>query len=166
MESPSHVPDRSAPLQEPATITRWLALVLDDLVTVPGTSIRVGLDPVLSLVPWLGTSAGTVLSVATVLDGIRLRMPLPVLARMGANILVDWLIGLVPFLGAFGDVAFRANRRNLRLLRRTVEDREQVRRASVHYWLAAIGIVVGTLVVTLVLAGLLVAWTVGQLARA
>ena len=100
----------------------------------------------------------------SIIDAIRLRAPLPVLARMGANYLIDWLIGLIPIVGALGDVAYRSNRRNLRLLNRTIADREQVRKASVQYWIAAAAILVGVLVVALVLGIWLLAWLWNALA--
>lgn len=152
--------------QTPAKATRFLTLLLDDVATVPGTNIRIGIDPLLSLIPGVGSSVGAVLSATVIVDAVRLRAPLPVLARMGANHLIDWLIGMVPVLGAFGDVAFRANRRNLRLLNRTIADREQVRHASVQYWIAAAVIVVGVLVIALVLGVAALVWLWKALAGA
>lgn len=137
---------RAALPAEPAKLTRLLAHVLDDAVRVPGTEIRVGLDPLLSLVPWGGTTVGALFGTVMMVDAVRLRTPLPVLARMGVNYLIDWAIGLVPYLGALGDVAWRANRRNLALVNRVIADREQVRRATVRYFLAAGAVVVGLVV--------------------
>ncbi|MDU7359745.1 MAG: DUF4112 domain-containing protein [Propionibacteriaceae bacterium] len=139
---------------------------LHDAFTIPGTKIRVGLDPVLSLIPGAGTTSGAVLATSVIIDAIRLRAPLPVLARMGANYLFDWLIGMVPVLGAVGDLAFRANRKNLRLLNRTIADREQVRHAGVKYWIAAAGILVGILLIALVLGIGALVWLWNALATA
>lgn len=149
---------RQEPPSTPAKATRFLTHVLDDMATVPGTNIRIGLDPVLSLIPGVGSSVGAMLATSVIIDAIRLRAPLPVLARMGANYLIDWLIGLIPVVGALGDVAYRSNRRNLRLLNRTIADREQVRHASVRYWIAAAAILVGVIVVALVLGIWLLVW--------
>lgn len=121
---------------KPAKMTRALSYVLDDLVQVPGTQIRVGVDPVLSLVPWAGTAVGAVFGGAIMADAVRMRAPVSVIARMGANSLLDWLLGMVPFAGAFFDAAFRANKKNLKLLNRAIENRELVRQASVKYWVA------------------------------
>ena len=128
---------------EPAQLTRLLTLLLDDVATVPGTNVRFGVDPFLSLLPGGGSTIGTAVGVVVVADAIRLRAPIPVLLRMGFNHVIDWLIGLVPVLGVFGDVAWRANRRNMRLLNRTIAEREQVRKATVLYWITAIAILVG-----------------------
>ncbi|RRD47030.1 DUF4112 domain-containing protein [Tessaracoccus sp. OH4464_COT-324] len=148
----------------PLLFSRGLTNVLENAVTIPGTDIRVGLDPVLSLVPWVGSSAGLLLGSAMMADAVRLRMPLPVLARMAANHLIDWAIGAVPVLGFFGDIAWRANSRNYRLLERTIADREQVRKASVRYWLAAAAIIGGVLLGTLLLTVWVLTKLLGALA--
>lgn len=127
---------------------------------VPGTRFRVGLDPMLTLVPWAGTAVGSVFGAALVLDAIRLRMPLPVLLRMFANWAIDWAVGGVPYLGAIFDAAWRSNSRNLRLLHRTIEDRAQVRRASLLYWAAAISIPVAMAALMLLLPTVLLLWFV------
>lgn len=131
----------AVPLESPAKLTRAMSYVLDDLVQLPGTQIRVGVDPVLSLVPWAGTAVGAVFGGAIVADAIRLRAPLPVIARMGANSLLDWTLGMIPFVGAFFDAAFRANKKNLKLLNRSIENRELVRQASVKYWIGVAALV-------------------------
>lgn len=154
------------PPEQPAQLTRLLTHLLDDMVTIPGTNYRMGLDPVLSLVPGAGTTVGTVFGVVMMSDAIRLRMPIPVLARMGVNYVIDWLIGLIPFLGAFGDLAWRANRRNLKLLNRTIVAREQVRKASLTYFIAAAAVLVGGLLVILVLTALLIGWAWSNLSAA
>lgn len=121
----------------PAKMTRAFSYVLDDLIQVPGTKIRVGVDPLLSLVPWAGTAVGTAFGGVVLVDALRLRAPMPVIARMVGNSILDWLLGLVPFVGALFDIGFRANKKNLKLLNRTIENRELVHRASVKYWITA-----------------------------
>lgn len=102
-------------------LSRQLAKVMDDAVTVPGTRIGLGLDAVIGLVPGIGDAVGSALSSVIVRDAIRARVPMVVLARMGWNLIVDALLGLVPGVGDVADVAHRANRKNLRLLIREVE---------------------------------------------
>ncbi len=103
------------------TLSRQLARVMDDAVTVPGTRIGVGLDAVIGLVPGIGDAVGSALSGVIVRDAVRARVPMVVLARMGLNLVIDALLGLLPGLGDLLDVAHRANRKNLRLLLREVE---------------------------------------------
>jgi hypothetical protein len=101
--------------------SRQLAVLMDDAVTVPGTRFGIGLDAVIGLVPGVGDFVGSALSGVIVRDAIRARVPMPVLARMGLNLVLDALLGLVPGIGDLIDVAHRANRKNYRLLLHEVE---------------------------------------------
>lgn len=132
----------SSPPPKPAQMTRTFSYILDDLVQVPGTKVRIGVDPFLSFIPWAGTAMGAAFGSVVMADAIRLRAPLPVLLRMGTNSLLDWALGMIPFVGAFFDVAFRANKMNLKLLNRTIENRELVRKASIRYWIGVAALVV------------------------
>ena len=100
------------------TLSRQLARVMDDAVTVPGTRIGVGLDALIGLLPGIGDAVGSALSTVIVRDAVRARVPMTVLARMGLNLVIDALLGLVPGVGDLLDVAHRANRKNVRLLHR------------------------------------------------
>lgn len=107
-------------------LSRRLAKVMDDAVTVPGTRFGVGLDAALGLLPGIGDAVGSALSTVIVRDAILARVPMVVLARMALNLVIDALLGLVPGVGDLLDVAHRANRKNLHLLLREVE-REPLR---------------------------------------
>ncbi|WP_374455845.1 DUF4112 domain-containing protein [Nocardioides sp.] len=102
-------------------LSRQLAKVMDDAVTVPGTRFGVGLDAVLGLLPGIGDAVGSALSTVIVRDAILARVPMVVLARMALNLVVDALLGLLPGVGDLLDIAHRANRKNLHLLLREVE---------------------------------------------
>lgn len=95
---------------------RFWADWLDNRFRIPGTEVRFGLDPVLSLVPGLGDLASPVFTVALLVEGLRRRVPKVILTRMAANALLDALIGAVPVAGNVGDIFWRANTRNLALL--------------------------------------------------
>jgi hypothetical protein len=97
---------------------RSWADLLDSRFRIPGTEVRVGLDPVLSLVPGLGDLASPVFTVALLVEGLRRRVPKVILTRMAANALLDAAIGAVPVAGNVGDIFWRANTRNLALLER------------------------------------------------
>lgn len=97
---------------------RQLADLLDSRFRVPGTQIRFGLDPVLSLVPGIGDLASPAYTVALLVQGLYQGVPKVVMIRMLGNALVDALIGAIPLAGAVGDIFFRANTRNLALLDR------------------------------------------------
>lgn len=130
-------------------LSRRLARLMDDLVTVPGTRVGLGLDALIGLIPGIGDLVGSTLSGAIVYDSVRLRVPVPVLARMGWNLLVDALLGLVPVGGDLLDVAHRANRKNLRLLEKDLLEHPERRAPTVGYVLAAVALVVLPLVLGL-----------------
>jgi hypothetical protein len=102
-----------------------LAHLLDEQFRIPGTSVRFGLDGVIGLVPGLGDMATTLVSLYVVARARDLGVPIGVLARMVGNILIDTVVGAIPVLGDVFDVAFKANRRNLDLLRRALAKQDR-----------------------------------------
>lgn len=92
--------------------------MLDDLVAVPGTSLRVGLDPVIGLIPVVGDLIGAAFGAWVIAEAARFRLPRIVLARMVVNLLLDLGIGAIPLIGDVYDVAMRSNARNMALFRR------------------------------------------------
>lgn len=98
-----------------------LAKLLDGAFTVPGTQIRFGLDSIVGLVPGIGDLVTTVMSSYIVFEARRLGLPRWKIARMIANVALDTTVGAVPLVGDVVDVFFRANRRNLRIIRDHLE---------------------------------------------
>jgi len=94
-----------------------LARTLDSAVRIPGTSIRIGADAALNLIPGLGTLAAKGLAGYLIWEARRLGVPTRTLLRMVGNVGLDAAISAVPVLGWFGDVFWRANARNIALLR-------------------------------------------------
>jgi hypothetical protein len=78
---------------------------------------RFGLDPVLGLIPGLGDVVSLVLSFYLIWIGIQLKLPTEHIDRMVRNILIDFVIGIIPFVGEVGDFVFKANTKNLRILK-------------------------------------------------
>jgi hypothetical protein len=109
---------------------RALARALDSAIRVPGTKIRIGLDPVLGLVPGAGDIAGAMLSAYIVLIAVNKGTPRPVIWRMLGNIAVDTALGTVPVLGDLFDVAYKSNMRNVDLLERYAIEPAAVERRS------------------------------------
>ncbi len=105
-----------APALKRAAQIRTLARLLDSAVRVPGTSVRIGADSIIGLVPVVGDLAGAALSGYIVLSSARLGVPASTLVRMLINIGVDTVVGSVPVLGDMFDVGWRANLRNADLL--------------------------------------------------
>lgn len=138
------------------TMSRTLARFTDDLIRVPGTDFGIGADAVVGLIPGVGDLIGTGLSSAIMVDAVRQRVPLPVLARMGANLLIDTGLGFVPVAGDALDVVHRANRKNYRLLEQCVAQGRRVDVSAKGYVGLAVAMVVGFVLVSLVLIGLLI----------
>jgi hypothetical protein len=138
---------------------------MDDLVRIPGTRQGVGLDALIGLVPGFGDLAGSGISGFIMAAAVRARVPVPVLARMAWNLLVDALLGLVPVVGDVLDVAHRANRRNYRLLEAAVAANPDPGPPTVGYLVAAVALTVVPFLVTIALGVvvlfLLLGWITG-----
>ena len=91
---------------------------MDEGFRVPGTRFRIGLDPILGLLPGLGDAAGALLGSAILVAAIRQRVPKLTLVRMAANIGLDATLGSIPLIGDAFDAVWKANTRNLDLLER------------------------------------------------
>ena len=100
-----------------------LATLLDTAFVIPGTNIRFGIDAMMGLVPGIGDAITTAMSLYIVHEARQLGAPRHLIARMLANVALDGVVGAVPFLGDAFDVMWRANRRNMTLLRNYL-DRE------------------------------------------
>lgn len=105
--------DRRAALDRVERLAYWL----DDRFRIPGTNIRFGLDGLIGLVPGAGDGLTSLASIWLVAQVRAMGVPRRLVARMCINIVIDFLIGLIPLLGDVFDIAFRANRRNLDLAR-------------------------------------------------
>jgi hypothetical protein len=95
----------------------WLATLFDTAFVIPGTNIRFGAEALLRLVPGIGDAAASALSLYLLLEASRLGLPRLLLARMLLNVALEAGVGAVPVAGDAFDVFFRANRRNIALLR-------------------------------------------------
>ena len=98
-----------------------LSILLDTALVIPGTNFRFGSDAVIGLFPGIGDVITTALAGYIVYEAHRLGAPRRILARMIANVALDGMVGAVPLAGDVLDVMFRANRRNMRLLRGWLE---------------------------------------------
>jgi hypothetical protein len=111
------LPPRATPeVRSPARL-EVIADLLDSRWRIPGTGIRFGADALLSLLPGLGPVVSTAISGYLIWEARRLGVSTGTVLRMIGNVGLDGLISAVPVAGAVGDVFFRANRRNMALLR-------------------------------------------------
>ena len=98
-----------------------LARLLDVAFILPGTKVRNGIDGIIRLIPVIGDLFATAFSLWLVREARALGAPWHVTARMLGNVAVDGVVGMVPLAGDAFDVLFRANMRNVRLLRRWLD---------------------------------------------
>ena len=94
-----------------------VAALMDDAFEIPIVGYRVGLDPIIGLIPGGGDWASWFVSVYIFWEATRMGAPLKILVAMAGNIGVDLLGGYVPVFGDAFDFAFKANRRNVDMLR-------------------------------------------------
>jgi len=140
---------------------RKLTRLLDTAIVVPGTSFRIGLDPILGLIPGLGDLVSPLFALAVLWQARDLGVPRVVQLRMVFNVAIDALLGAVPFVGDLFDFVWKANHRNMALLDRHATGR---RRASAGDWLFVAGmtaIVITVALVPFVIAG----WAIGAIGR-
>ena len=95
--------------------------LLERAVRIPGTRQQIGLDVVLDLVPFAGSTAAAVLGAYMAWEARNLGMSKWQMTRMAGNVGVDWLLGLIPWIGAIPDFFFRSNTRNLRIIKRHLD---------------------------------------------
>jgi hypothetical protein len=93
----------------------WQRL-LDTAFRVPGTGIRVGWDPIIGLVPWVGDAVTALFGSVIIIHAYHLRLPRIVQLRMLINIAIDAAIGMVPLVGDVADVFWKSHARNFALL--------------------------------------------------
>jgi hypothetical protein len=137
-----------------------LAWWLDSSIVVPGTRFRIGLDALIGLVPGIGDLVGTALSAYIVAAAARRGLPGSVLLRMAFNVGLEAIVGAVPILGDLFDAAWKANQRNVALLRQYAAVPRRARTQSrlvVGLWLVVL-LVIAAVFVLLVYAVMRWAW--------
>ena len=97
---------------------RWWAELLDSRFRIPGTNIRFGIDPILSLIPGLGELSSPLFTMVLLAHALQLGLPKVVVIRMVLNALIDAAVGALPVVGSVADMFWRASTANLALLER------------------------------------------------
>jgi hypothetical protein len=153
-----------SPRRDPAADRIWLARVLADLLdqrfTIPGTSIRFGLDPIIGLIPGIGDLVSNLTGSVILFLAAQLGLPKIALLRMAMNIAINAAIGSIPGFGDVFSIWFRSNVKNAALLERYARGR--TRRGSTADWLFVSAIVAALLLLTIA-AALAILWLFKQL---
>jgi hypothetical protein len=106
--------------------------ILERMFVIPGINKPVGLDVILDLVPGIGTISAAVLGSYIAWEARNLGLSKWQVARMGGNIGIDMLLGAIPWIGAIPDFFFRSNTRNLRIIKRHLDEHHPHTRTIEH----------------------------------
>lgn len=101
-----------------------IAELMDNRFSIPGTGIRFGLDAVLGLVPGVGDTATILVTLYLTALARRHKLPKNLIAQMYRNAAIDWGIGLVPLAGDIFDIGWKANVKNVALLKAHLEKKQ------------------------------------------
>jgi hypothetical protein len=132
--------------------------VLDELVPIPGTGQRIGLDPVIGLIPVVGDVVAAMVGGWVILEATRFGIPRIVVARMLVNLTVDLSLGAIPILGDLLDIVSRSNSRNLDLFRRHALDPGASTRGQRAFFAGVLLVLIGILWVMAALIGAVFDW--------
>ena len=122
---------------------------MDRLIRIPGLKKRLGLNPIIDLVPGFGDLAAALVSVSVIVYGIRRGIPKIVLGRMALNVLINEVVGLIPVLGSVFAFWFQANTRNYQMIRGHIEIPGRSTKGDKIF----VGLILG-LVVTVIIGGI------------
>jgi hypothetical protein len=134
---------------------KWLALIMDNVLRVPGTNLRFGLDPIIGLLPGIGDTASAVISALSLVYAARSGLPKILLTRMAANILINELVGIVPGIGDAFSFWFKSNARNYELFKHYAAAPQRSRKSDWIFIFAVLG-----LLFLIVFAGVIVSFLV------
>ena len=121
---------------------------LDEAFTIPGTERKIGIDPIIGLIPGVGDLIGGALSIYIMHAGIRMGMPRSVIIRMFGNVALEFIIGCIPIIGDLFDAMWKSNQRNVKLIEDSIISEEK--NTIFGYFL--IGVLIKTLVTAILLA--------------
>ncbi|MEA5578077.1 DUF4112 domain-containing protein [Anabaena sp. UHCC 0451] len=130
---------------------RQISKVLDNAITIPGTQVGIGLDPIIGLIPVGGDVLGLIFSTYIIIESARLGVSRATLGRMIVNIIIDALVGAIPMLGDLFDFAWRANNYNLNLLEDYLKSPGEKKKADQGFIIA---LFVGLFLLAIVLVAL------------
>lgn len=135
------------------TVAWWM----DESVRLPG-GYRIGWDGIIGLIPGLGDLAGLAVSAYIMIAATRMGASKSVLMRMALNTSVDTIVGAVPVFGDMFDLAFKANRRNVRLLQDYLDAPQKIRRISLAWLALIVAALLVSLIVLVTLLMRMLAW--------
>jgi hypothetical protein len=125
-------------------LAQALAQILDSSLTIPGTSIRIGLDPLLGLIPGIGDLISNAIGSSLLFLATKAGVPRIVILRMSLNIVINMVLGAIPVIGDLFSIWFKSNLQNAQLLHRHCQTTAPV--TTLIDWIYVSGIVIGMII--------------------
>lgn len=135
-----------------------LSHYLDGLFRVPGTTWRFGLDSLIGLIPNFGDTLTSFASFYILFAGVRYGVPKITLLRMAFNIGLDYVVGMVPFVGDAFDFVWKANKQNMDLIRTRAAGRGKGKTSDYIFVFGLIGLLILLLIGSIVASGFILYW--------
>lgn len=141
-----------------------LAWYLDNSIRLPGLNVRVGIDPLVGLIPGIGDTISAIVSSYILSEAARLGAPKSILLKMAFHIAVDALAGVLPIFGDIFDFGWKANQRNSRILGDYLDNPRETAASSRLFAWVLVGSLIGLFLFVGLLGYLLVnaLWNIGQ----
>ena len=98
---------------------------LDEIITIPGTKYKIGIDPIIGIFPVIGDLLGSILSIYIIYSGSKMGVSSQVIAKMSLNLGIDFTVGLIPIFGDIFDMGWKANKKNIELIEKNINQTKE-----------------------------------------
>jgi len=98
---------------------------LDEIITIPGTKYKIGIDPIIGIFPVIGDLLGSIISIYIIYSGSKMGVSSQVIAKMSLNLGIDFTVGLIPVFGDIFDMGWKANKKNIELIEKNINQTKE-----------------------------------------
>jgi len=98
---------------------------LDEIITIPGTKYKIGIDPIIGIFPVIGDLLGSIISIYIIYSGSKMGVSSQVIAKMCLNLGIDFTVGLIPVFGDIFDMGWKANKKNIELIEKNINQTKE-----------------------------------------
>ena len=105
-------------------MSKAIAFALDELIRIPGTNFRFGLDPILGLIPYGGEAVSSIIGCFLLADAGKKGIPFRTLLKMSGNVIINATVSTFPIIGDLFSVWFKSNSRNYQMLQHWMDSKE------------------------------------------
>ena len=111
-------------LAKGSSMSKAIAFALDELIRIPGTNFRIGLDPILGLIPYGGEAVSSIIGCFLLADAGKKGIPFRTLLKMSGNVIINATVSTFPILGDLFSAWFKSNSRNYQMLQHWMNSEE------------------------------------------